>query len=409
MNVVALPEIPFHPLANIFPLIQGAEFEALRDDIAAHGVREPVVIFEGEILDGRNRYRAAIAAGVECPFQTYEGNDPAALVVSLNIHRRHLTESQRAMAAAKLANMPAHRPVKSANLQTSEPFLLNPEPAASAPVLTSQSDAARMLNVSPRSVANAKKVQETAAPELIQAVEQGVASVSAAADVSELPAEQQAEIVAKGEKEILAAAKAIRAQKASKSRVARLVKIEEISRGNEELDLSATFPVIYADPPWRYENPPLGGGNREIENHYPTMSLEEICALPVSEMAAQDAMLYMWATAPKLEECFKVISAWGFEYRTHMVWDKEKIGMGYHTRSQHELLLICKRGQIPPPEAGTQPSSVYREARGAHSAKPFFFYEMIEAAYPNLAKVELFCRSPREGWTVWGNQSGGQE
>ena len=412
MNVVALPEIPFHQLANIFPLIQGAEFDALRDDIAAHGVREPVVLFEGEILDGRNRYRAALAAGVDCPFQNYEGNDPAALVVSLNIHRRHLTESQRAMAAAKLANMPQgyRRDVEPyANLQKVEAPLFPAEAFTSSPVLTSQSDAARMLNVSPRSVANAKKVQDTAAPELVQAVEQGIASVSAAADVAELPVEQQAEIVAKGEKEILAAAKTIRAQKASKSRVARLEKIEEISRGNQELDLSATFPVIYADPPWRYENPPLGGGNREIENHYPTMSLEEICALPVSEMAATDAMLYMWATAPKLEECFKVITAWGFEYRTHMVWDKEKIGMGYHTRSQHELLLICKRGQIPPPEAGTQPSSVYREARGAHSAKPIFFYEMIEAAYPNLAKVELFCRSPREGWTVWGNQSGGQE
>ena len=414
MNV-AVPEYPYHPLANNFSLIQGKEFEALCADVAAHGVREPVVIYEGAILDGRNRYRAAIEAGVGCTFTEYKGSiaDAAAFVESLNIHRRHSSESERAMAAAKLANMTradagrlGAAAVNPANANLRLPLT---EKAAETPSLVSQSEAARLLNVSERSVTNARKVLDLGAPELIQAVEQGVASVSAASDVAELPAEQQAEIVAKGEKEILAAAKTIRAQKASKSRVARLEKIEEISRGNQELDLSATFPVIYADPPWRYENPPLGGGNREIENHYPTMSLEEICALPVSEMAATDAMLYMWATAPKLEECFKVITAWGFEYRTHMVWDKEKIGMGYHTRSQHELLLICKRGQIPPPEAGTQPSSVYREARGAHSAKPLFFYEMIEAAYPNLAKVELFCRSPREGWTVWGNQSGGQE
>lgn len=80
--------------------------------------------------------------------------------------------------------------------------------------------------------------------------------------------------------------------------------------------------------------------------------------------------------------------------------------MGYHARNQHELLLICKRGDIPPPQAGTQPSSVYREARTAHSAKPAFFAEMIEAAYPQLPKIELFCRDPREGWAVFGNQSG---
>ena len=248
------------------------------------------------------------------------------------------------------------------------------------------------------------EAQEKAATKNAKAAEKNATAADKKADAADKKTAS-----AKAESEILAAAKAIRAKQASKSREARLGKIDEISRGNQALDVSTTFPVIYADPPWRYENPPLGGGNREIENHYPTMSLEEICALPVSEMAAQDAMLYLWATAPKLEECFQVITAWGFEYRTHMVWDKEKIGMGYHARSQHELLLICKRGEIPPPEPGTQPSSVYREARGPHSAKPAFFHEMIEGFYPNLAKIELFCRSPREGWTVWGNQSGGQE
>ena len=165
------------------------------------------------------------------------------------------------------------------------------------------------------------------------------------------------------------------------------------------------YQIIYADPPWRYENPPIGATNRAIENHYPTMTLEEICALPVSDLATEDAILYLWATAPKLAECIEVVKAWGFEYRTNIVWDKEKIGMGYHARNQHELLLICKRGNIPPPEAGTQPSSVHREARTAHSAKPVFYYEMIEKFYPNLPKMELFSRSAREGWAVWGNQS----
>lgn len=385
--------VSWHEYANIFPMLQGEALDALREDIRQHGVREPVVFLDGAILDGRNRYMCARDLGIEYPRREFgsaesDGADPLAFVVSHNLTRRHLTESQRAMAAAKLAKMERGD---------------NQHAQICAP---SQSVAADMLNVSRRAVQTAKKVERQGSYELVEAVESGSVSVSAAADVSELPKQEQSEIVAKGEKEILEAAKAIRAEKASKRRVERLANLEEIAKGNTDLGTETKYPVIYADPPWRYENPPIGASSRSIENHYPTMTLEEICALPVGDLATDDAMLYLWATAPKLAECFEVIEAWGFEYRTNMVWDKVKIGMGYHARNQHELLLICKRGQMPPPEAGTQPSSVFAEPRTEHSAKPHFFYEMIEGAYPNLPKIELFCRSPRDGWDVWGNQSG---
>jgi N6-adenosine-specific RNA methylase IME4 len=206
-------------------------------------------------------------------------------------------------------------------------------------------------------------------------------------------------------REIEQSYKQIRAEKIDISRTERLDRIAEISKGNVNLSTAERYPIIYADPPWRYENPPIGATSRAIENHYPTMTLEEICALPVSELATPDAMLYMWATAPKLEECFAVIKAWGFSYRTNMVWDKEIIGMGYHVRNQHEILLFARRGDIPPPAAGTQPSSVYRERRGEHSAKPDYFRDMIHGWYPELPKIELFSRTPQPGWAVWGNQS----
>lgn len=124
------------------------------------------------------------------------GFDAVAFVVSLNLHRRHLSESQRGMVAAKLANMPAHRPEdKSANLQTS------------------QAKAAEMLNVSTRTVAAAAKVKDEGADELVRAVESGKVSVSAAATIAEVPKDQQREIIAKGEREILQAAKEIRTQR----------------------------------------------------------------------------------------------------------------------------------------------------------------------------------------------------
>lgn len=381
-------QLEFHPLANIFPIIEGDEFNGLVEDIRAHGVREPIWLYDGQIIDGRNRYRASDIAGVDCPLREYMGDDPVSFVVSLNLKRRHLTESQRAMVAAKLATLG-----QGARTDLSPIGEMSQQRAADA------------LNVGKRSVERAREVLNEGATELVDAVERGAVSVSAAADIAQKPKDEQREIVARGEKEILEAAKAIRAERAVVRREERLDILAEISKGNTALSTEARYPIIYADPPWRYENPPMGGGNRSIENHYPTMTLDEICALPVSGLATDDAMLYLWATAPKLAECMKVIEAWGFEYRTNIVWDKEIIGMGYHARNQHEILLIAKRGDIPPPQAGTQPSSVHREKRGEHSVKPDFYRKMIEAAYPQLPKIELFCRSAPPGWATWGNQA----
>ena len=196
----------YHELANLFPMISPTEASELAADIAANGLREPIVTYEGKILDGRNRFEACKKSGVEPVFVEYTGDDPLSFVVSLNLKRRHLSESQRGMVGARIANLPAHRPDNSANLQT-----------------YSRAEAAQLLNVSERTVNTAKKVEQNAAPELIKAVDSGAVSVSAAADVAELPKEQQAEIVAKGEREILEAAKRIRAVKAKepaeKSRV----------------------------------------------------------------------------------------------------------------------------------------------------------------------------------------------
>lgn len=136
------------------------------------------------------------------------------------------------------------------------------------------------------------------------------------------------------------------------------------------------------------------------------MTLEEICAMPVAEMANDDAILFLWTTAPKLEEGLRVLREWGFSYRTCAIWDKQSIGMGYYYRIQHEIMLIGVRGSIPTPAPGVRPASVISEPKSKHSAKPDIFRDQIEAFYPSLPKIELFCRTPREGWAVWGNQSG---
>ena len=166
--------------------------------------------------------------------------------------------------------------------------------------------------------------------------------------------------------------------------------------------LDGIFDVIYADPPWRYEH--SESANRDIENQYPTMEIEDIKALELP--IADNAVIFLWATAPKLEEALGVLNAWGFNYRTCGIWDKEIIGMGYWFRGQHELLLVGVKGVFSPPEPGIRKSSVYQEKRGDHSQKPDYFYNLIESYFPNGRYLELFARSKHnDKWAVWGNET----
>lgn len=225
-----------------------------------------------------------------------------------------------------------------------------------------------------------------------QAVDTAPEGKITAAHVQAVVAEMQ-------EREILEAAKRIQAEKREQRRAER---IEIITHEPASLDCLGPFNVIYADPPWRYEY--SISTSREIENQYPTMTLEDICSLPVASISADDSVLFLWATSPKLVEAINVIEAWGFTYRTCMVWIKDKIGMGYYARQQHELLLIAARGNLPTPEPANRPPSVLYGERNTHSYKPEETYEVIEKMYPEFNKVELFCRNPREGWFSWGNQ-----
>ena len=263
--------LAFHPLADIFPLLEGAEFAALVEDIAEHGLREPIKLYNGQIIDGRNRYRACLEANIDPRFEAYgdrdayrlefidesereyhdgasevaqfflpaEGEyveeldfscpyrgeiaDPVAYVVSLNLKRRHLSEGQRGMVAAKLANLGVGRPRDNgANLPDyaadqpgdGELFPVDDVKAESDPVPpvapVSIAQAAGLLNVSERTVKSARAVQREGAPELVAAVERGEISVSTAAEVATLPKPEQIEVVAMTPDEIVSKANKIK-------------------------------------------------------------------------------------------------------------------------------------------------------------------------------------------------------
>lgn len=177
------------------------------------------------------------------------------------------------------------------------------------------------------------------------------------------------------------------------------------------------FGVIYADPPWRFACWSGKGTARSADNHYETMSLDEIAALPVADIAADDCVLLMWACWPLLPEALKLIEAWGFAYKTcGFDWMKAnnrqpdmfreeaevQVGMGYWTRANSEPCLLATRGKPKRLNADVRMGII--EPRREHSRKPDCVHGRIErlVAGPYL---EMFARTPRKGWTVWGNQT----
>jgi N6-adenosine-specific RNA methylase IME4 len=173
------------------------------------------------------------------------------------------------------------------------------------------------------------------------------------------------------------------------------------------------YQVIYADPPWRFETRSPAGMQKSPEGHYPTLSDQEIAALPVARIACPSSVLLLWSTVPKLPSGLAVMAAWGFEYRTHFAWVKSaadrrhlRLGLGYWNRNAHELLLLGVRGRPSAPLPADKWPSVIVAKPGRHSEKPTAFLLLAERSFPQRTKIELFRRGrPRPGWACWGNET----
>lgn len=192
-------------------------------------------------------------------------------------------------------------------------------------------------------------------------------------------------------------------------------KVKRKRRAARELQLAGKiralparkYGVIVADPEWRWEPwSRVTGMDRAADNHYPTSVTEVIAARDVPSISAKDCALFLWGTASMLEHALAVMSAWGFAYKSHYVWGKDRIGLGFWSRCKHELLLIGTRGDVPCPAQGDQWPSLIIAPRRRHSEKPDCFLEMIENYFPNIPKIELNRRGkPRRGWDAWGQEA----
>ena len=344
----------FHETANIFPMMSEHELSSLAEDIKQNGLQNAITLCEGKILDGRNRFEACRIAGVEPEYETFVGDDPLKAVISLNLMRRHLDESQRAVIASRMANMTRTDTLKHGSRSADLPN-----------GAISQSEAAALFNVSERMIRTVKAI-EREAPERIPEIESGAMTAT------------------------------------------KVYKLITTKARNEELRRKAIsapsgkYAVILADPPWQYSN---SGFSESAESQYPTMPTDEICKMAdmVRESSTPETALFLWATNPLLPDALKVMESWGFTYKTNMAWIKDKgRGKGWFLVSRHELLLIGTRSDTPHPNV--RPESCFEADRGpVHSRKPAIAYEIIESMYDG-AKLEMFSRSKRSGWEAYGNE-----
>ena len=170
------------------------------------------------------------------------------------------------------------------------------------------------------------------------------------------------------------------------------------------------YGIIYADPPWHYRVYSKKGAGRSAESHYPTMTIEEIQALPVSELADKDCAMFMWITFPLLKESLSVLSAWGFKFKTiAFVWIKQNRksdslfwGMGYWTRANAEFCVLATKGK--PKRMAKNVHQVIVSHIEEHSKKPDEARRRIVRLMGDLPRIELFARQKSAGWDVWGNE-----
>lgn len=371
-----------HPAALVMPLMKPADLKELKESILERGQVHPAIVLDGQLLDGRNRQEAIrqlvterrLPPATELWVVDWSGNgkSPAGYVDATNDKRRHLTESQRAMIATRLlpffrkeAKERQREAIKKANRQRREPGRI----PFRAPGPGSAARAAKLAGgkVSERTVKRAEFVRK-ADPELARKVFDGEMTV------------KQAE---------------------------RKIRLRgQVQAARAYVPPEGKFAVIVADPPWEYDDELNGSLNRALP--YPTMKLEEICAMKVP--AAPDCALFLWTTKSHLLDgsAARVISAWGFTAKSMITWVKSNIGLGRYVRNRCEFVIIATRGSIPFDLEGNTSLKddvmLQTGPRLSHSEKPDELFQRVEALIPSTSRLELFARQPRAGWVTSGSE-----
>jgi len=340
-----------HNYADIFPMMTSKEFNELKRDIKENGLLEPILLYEGKILDGRNRYNASQAVGVEIKTREYTGTNPLQYVMSTNLKRRHLTDSQKAIVGRRYKK---YYSVFAKQRMLGGGVELVPQGDEGR----ARDKAGEVVGVSGRYIDIAEEVLSIR-PEMEEKIMSG-----------EIKLKQ----------------------------VYRDIKLDKQKSEIEKLkEVTGEYDVIVIDPPWNY------GGKydpdfRRVTSPYPEMNQDQLkkIILPCKD----NSILFLWTTHKFIWDAKELMDLWGFEYKITMVWDKQKMGVGEWLRKQCEFCLMGIRGK--PYWKSTSDRDIISESRTTHSTKPEEFYKLVERITAGR-KLDYFARKQREGWDVYGN------
>ena len=382
---------------SLIPPLSAEEYSGLEKSILEEGVREPIVVWtkcefanpncehdpdpaltsETFIVDGHNRYKIATKYGLDFDTVEYDFEDEDAVKVWMienQLSRRNLTVVDKALLAHEHAAIEQKYALQRMNAGKADPRDCSPKGRAF-------DVAGELFGVSGKTVQRIDKILQQPDSEII---------------ISE---------IRRGNTSIAEADKQIREVEKKAERQAAIEEAKAQPRSSSYVDIFTTdkrYRVIYADPPWSYNDKQdtarLGGA----EKHYHTMELDDICSIDVP--TEKNAVLFLWATSPLLPEALAVITDWGFTYKSSFIWDKVSHSMGHYNSVRHEFLLIAVKGSCTPDVKKLHDSVVSIE-RTDHSRKPAYFRELIDELYPIGERIELFAREAPDGWDVWGDMA----
>jgi N6-adenosine-specific RNA methylase IME4 len=367
---------------KLIPALSVEEYKQLEENCLAEGIRESIITWNGYIIDGHNRYEIATKhnlkyESIDKSFDSEE--DVKEWMICNQFGRRNLSNFQRSVLVLELENL--------FSAKAKENLSDGGKGCQISDKVDTKKELAKIANVSHDTIAKVKKIQATATPEIKAQLNAGTISINEA--YQDIKKEEKREIQIEKKKEYEE-------------------RVETVTKNEFKVDIFNTvnkFRVIYADPAWSYndkqDTPQLGGAAK----HYDTMSVSEICSLPVNEISEKDSVLFLWVTSPLLEDAFTVIKTWGFKYKTSFVWDKVKHNMGHYNSVRHEMLLIATKGSCTPDNKTLYDSVQSIERNDNHSEKPIEFLNIIDDLYNYGNKLEMFCRNiKKDKWYGWGNE-----
>lgn len=391
---------------KLIPPLTPDEYAQLEANCLADGIRDPLVVWQGVLIDGHNRLAIAEKHGLDYAVVEKEFEDEDGVIdwmCANQLGRRNLTDEQRAYLIG----------IRYKNEKKNHGGDRKSSPQNG--YLKTESKVAQEYGISKNTVQRNAQFAEgidKLTDELRGEVLAGKAKTNKA-DIQEI-AKAEPYFVATTEKEIIAKASEIREKrKEEKKAIVAEKEAEYVAKIAEttifDVDIFNTdkkFNIIYADPAWSYWE----GGEKNQSMHYKTMGIDDIKNLPVSDIADENAILFIWVTYPILQEAFEVIKSWGFKYSTcGFAWVKKNkvseswfFGNGAWTRANTELCLIATRGTVTRLDASI--SQVLDDRIMEHSQKPERVRELITRLVGKLPRIELFSRNTKnDGWFNWGN------